>query len=646
MSLSFGRCRASPRPAAPSIRQKLHFSPSDDEDCGGSSTGEDSAFQESDSPLCRGAQEPAPEEEEEVCEADSWEEEGFGSSSPVKSPPDYFLTAVSSPVKSPGRYFMDGSPICFMSGSSPVKSPRNYFMCGSSPSPLRGGGPATSPIRSPRNGYRREQREGSSSPIPDCPGTPPHKTFRKLRLFDTPHTPKSLLSKARGLGSNSLRSRGASLFRNVEKLEKQDSSTDKTPQVNINPFTPDSVILQATAGQCRRRKRTHRNDSCEEDMEASDGELEDENSRPAKRITITESNMKSRYTTEFHELEKIGSGEFGSVFKCVKRLDGCIYAIKRSKKPLAGSVDEQNALREVYAHAVLGQHPHVVRYYSAWAEDDHMLIQNEYCNGGSLGDAINENYKNMKYFTESELKDLLLQVASGLKYIHSMSLVHMDIKPSNIFISRTSIPNSTIEEVDDDYCSSGKVMFKIGDLGHVTRISSPQVEEGDSRFLANEVLQEDFTNLPKADIFALALTVVCASGSEPLPTNGDQWHEIRHGRLPKIPQVLSQDLSDLLKVMIHPDPERRPSALALIRHSVLLSAARKSADQLRIELNAEKFKNALLQKELKKAQIAKAVAEERALFTDRMTTRSTAQTSRTSRLIGKKMNRSVSLTIY
>ncbi|KAJ1160803.1 hypothetical protein NDU88_001296 [Pleurodeles waltl] len=81
-----------------------------------SSTGEDSAFQESDSPLCRGAQEPAPEEEEEVCEADSWEEEGFGSSSPVKSPPDYFLTAVSSPVKSPGRYFMDGSPICFMSG--------------------------------------------------------------------------------------------------------------------------------------------------------------------------------------------------------------------------------------------------------------------------------------------------------------------------------------------------------------------------------------------------------------------------------------------------------------------------------------------------------------------------------------------------
>uniref|UniRef100_A0A8C0XLW6 Wee1-like protein kinase n=1 Tax=Castor canadensis TaxID=51338 RepID=A0A8C0XLW6_CASCN len=406
-----------------------------------------------------------------------------------------------------------------------------------------------------------------------------------------------LLSKARGIDSSSVKLRGGSLFPDIERSAKREFDTRQTPQVNINPFTPDPVLLHSS-GQCRRRKRAYWNDSCE-DMEASDYEFEDE-TRPAKRITITESNMKSRYTTEFHELEKIGSGEFGSVFKCVKRLDGCIYAIKRSKKPLAGSVDEQNALREVYAHAVLGQHSHVVRYFSAWAEDDHMLIQNEYCNGGSLADAISENYRIMSYFTEVELKDLLLQVGRGLRYIHSMSLVHMDIKPSNIFISRTSIPNAATEEGDEDDWLSNKVMFKIGDLGHVTRISSPQVEEGDSRFLANEVLQENYTHLPKADIFALALTVVCAAGAEPLPRNGDQWHEIRQGRLPRIPQVLSQEFTELLKVMIHPDPEKRPSAMALVKHSVLLSASRKSAEQLRIELNAEKFKNSLLQKSVSK----------------------------------------------
>uniref|UniRef100_A0A674ANB6 Wee1-like protein kinase n=1 Tax=Salmo trutta TaxID=8032 RepID=A0A674ANB6_SALTR len=488
------------------IRQRLDFNQSDGEDDGNNSIGAESSLAEMDSPVqsprqnsylnqdvCNSTMKTATAEDR----VEHWDEEGFG---------------CLFPLKSPGTDLMKGS-------LSLRKGARPYYNSSS-----------------PEFSYNQED---GSSPIPGCPDTPPHKTFRKLRLFDVPHTPKSLLSRARAVATGSTVCQvGVGVNMNGDSTGRPhtDSRSRQAPMININPFTPDSLLIQTATLQRNNRKRSQRNDSCGEDMEASDAECEEDILPPSKRMTLLDSNMISRYATEFHELEKIGSGEFGSVFKCVKRLDGCIYAIKRSKKPLAGSVDEQNALREVYAHAVLGQHPHVVRYYSAWSEDDHMLIQNEYCNGGTLADVVTENYRTMRFFSELDLKDLLLQVARGLKYIHSTSLVHMDIKPSNIFLSRRTVV--CVDQFDDDEGPNTNVVYKIGDLGHVTRMDNPQVEEGDSRYLANEVLQEDYRNLIRADIFALALTVISASGAEPLPTNGDKWHDIRQGKLPAIPQVV------------------------------------------------------------------------------------------------------------
>lgn len=127
---------------------------------------------------------------------------------------------------------------------------------------------------------------------------------------------------------------------------------------------------------------------------------------------------------------------------------------------------------------ILGIHQHVVRYYSAWAEDNHMIIQNEFCNGGSLADKI-EN----EVLSILDLRRLTAHIAEGLRYIHSLDLVHLDIKPANIFIS-TEIPthytcyDSAEEdffEGDDHHSDNEEVTYKIGDLGHVTSINKPRV---------------------------------------------------------------------------------------------------------------------------------------------------------------------------
>ncbi|NXA13190.1 WEE2 kinase, partial [Sapayoa aenigma] len=449
--------------------------------------------------------------------------------------------------------------------------------------------------------------------------TPLHITWKKLQLCDTPHTPKSLLSKTAFPSSGKVPPKGYRHLRDAPGADSDDFT--QASLVNINPFTPESYRQMLFLPNGKRKTR-------------------------GEQYPLKESNMVSRYKKEFLELEKIGVGEFGSVYKCIKRLDGCVYAIKRSKRPLAGSSDEQLALREVYAHAVLGHHPHVVRYYSAWAEDDHMIIQNEHCNGGSLQDVLLENAKVGQYFPEAELKEILLQVSMGLKYIHNSGLVHLDIKPSNIFICHklaVAGPAGQEESDSEDEFSSG-VVYKIGDLGHVTSITSPQVEEGDRRFLANEILQEQYCNLPKADIFALALTVALAAGAAPLPHNGAMWHHIRKGNIPPIPQKLPHHFLELLKLMIHPDPVERPSATALTKHPVLRPSCGKAV-QLQEALNVEKCKTAMLERELKAARLAQTLMKEQALGSAKLQESETSSKQKSKHLVGGKSCRSFSFTL-
>lgn len=53
--------------------------------------------------------------------------------------------------------------------------------------------------------------------------------------------------------------------------------------------------------------------------------------------------------------------------------------------------------------------------------------------GGDLFDAITSSNK----YTERDASSMLFNLASAIKYLHSLNIVHRDIKPENLLVSAT-----------------------------------------------------------------------------------------------------------------------------------------------------------------------------------------------------------------
>lgn len=89
--------------------------------------------------------------------------------------------------------------------------------------------------------------------------------------------------------------------------------------------------------------------------------------------------------------------------------------------------------------------------------------------------------------------------------------------------------------------------------------------------------------------------------------------------------------------MIDPVPNNRPSATALKQNPVLCPLAAKSKAQLKKELNAEKFKNEVLSRELEEARVHQNNFPRPKI--------GLGTQARNSRVVGQKVNRSMSLSV-
>merc|ERR1719266_1605195 len=499
-------------------------------------------------------------------------------------------------------------------------------------------GPASDPIMPPTNEMKsiklfddsRDSSQLATSPV--STSSAPRPLMRSRIFSDSSDTENRRVSAPAPVQRYAASNQEQAIINDQLRKRKRSS--------NINPFTPTSIMatLRKKARMTSGESATESNNGSFEssltlDMQnlaaaAANDLIDDETieaSGPTKRLKVSDINI-SRYEEEFLKIREIASGTFGTVSVARHRLDGMVYAIKITRNKIHGNTHEEKvAMNEVFAHSALIKHKHVVRYYNSWVENGRVYIQNEYCEGGSLAAKIQDYRNSGQRFTESELKRILLHLAKGLDYIHSKLLVHLDVKPENIFVSldypmrineaghsNQTSPNtenaakvnkhenmnkatSTEEEIfsGNESTDSGhhsgtvkkscmnkmdnsnsnspvddRVSYKIGDLGHVAPIHGDSIpEEGDCRYMAPELLEHVINRelLAKADIFSLGLTLFEAASLRELPKNSLEdleYENLKAGQLPYL-EGYSKDFNNLLKAMVNPDPLARPSASKL-----------------------------------------------------------------------------------
>ncbi|ETV94468.1 WEE/WEE1 protein kinase, variant [Aphanomyces invadans] len=318
----------------------------------------------------------------------------------------------------------------------------------------------------------------SPSPIKKRPRTLP--TFQGLPFLDPPSTSTAVTPTAGGQVDHETNSEACSLAVESPRGPSPPFAptlafmTTPFADINQNPFAP------VTSTE-RKRKKKH--------------------SAPPLWLGAATA---SKYLHDFVEREVLGSGSFSKVFKVTKRFDGWTYAIKKSKRRFRSASDKQRALREVHALVALSDSRHIVRYYDAWIENELLYIQLEFMHGCSLATFLGD----ATHVSEATVRKVLKHLATALRDMHAMKVVHMDVKVDNILRHPTS------------------GVFKLGDLGTVVPMDgSMEIMEGDNRYLSRELLEGNRSHLCQGDIFALGATMYELVNTARRPTHDDATSE-------------------------------------------------------------------------------------------------------------------------
>ncbi|KAF8044283.1 hypothetical protein BT93_A2312 [Corymbia citriodora subsp. variegata] len=170
-------------------------------------------------------------------------------------------------------------------------------------------------------------------------------------------------------------------------------------------------------------------DNCMDDEESS---LEDDPVRSLRASPIGTSCKDRTSIEDFEIIKPISRGAFGRVFLARKRATGDLFAIKVLRK---ADMIRKNAVESILAERdilISVRNPFVVRFFYSFTCRENLYLVMEYLNGGDLYSLL----RNLGCLDEDMARIYIAELVLALEYLHSLNVIHRDLKPDNLLIGQ------------------------------------------------------------------------------------------------------------------------------------------------------------------------------------------------------------------
>ena len=268
----------------------------------------------------------------------------------------------------------------------------------------------------------------------------------------------------------------------------------------------------------------------------------------------------------YRVVRKISAGGFGVVYLAVDK-EGQQVAVKEYL-PSALTMRDAGALVPQVAPEKLSlyrlglksffeegrslaqiSHPSVVSVLNFFRQNETVYMVMNYLEGATLQDFIvtARDLKKQKVFRESTIRSLFDEILRGLRIVHQHKMLHLDLKPANIFITDDN------KAVMLDFGAAREVLNKEGNF------TRPMYTPG---FAAPEMYRRDSTMGPWTDIYAIGACIYsCMQGYPP----NDAPQRLEKDRLAlsltRLRGVYSDNLIEVVEWCMSLDPLSRPQSV-------------------------------------------------------------------------------------